>query len=70
VIANDSELMAAQTRVQVIQGILAHGRRTLTSESFQAQSKGWLLEWERLDKEIRAYLSTPVASTMEEAGVR
>lgn len=58
-IANDTELMAAQARVQVIQSILAHGRRTLSPESFAAQSKGWLKEWDRLEADIRDYLSTP-----------
>ena len=58
-VTNDTELMAAQARVQVIQSMLAHGRRSLTPESFAAQAKGWLMEWERLEGEMRSYLSTP-----------
>ena len=58
-IGNDSELMAAQARIQVIQAMLAHARRTLTPESFQAQAQGWLLEWERLQAEVKQYLSSP-----------
>ncbi len=68
-IANDAELMAAQARVQVIQAMLAHARRTLTPESFQDQSKGWLMEWERLETEIREYLSTPPEPALAEAAV-
>jgi hypothetical protein len=59
VIKNDSELLAAQARIQVIQAMLAHARRTLTPESFAAQSKGWLMEWDRLEGDMRAYLSSP-----------
>ena len=58
---NDGELLAAQARVQVIQAMLAHARKPCTSESFQDQAKGWLTEWQRLDEEIRAYLSIPAA---------
>lgn len=55
---NDGELLAAQALVQVIQAMLAHARKTCTPESFQDQAKGWLAECQRLDEEIRAYLST------------
>ena len=60
---NDVELLAAQARVQVIQAMLAHARTTCTPESFQDQAKGWLAEWQRLDEEIRVYLSTPAVLT-------
>jgi hypothetical protein len=67
---NDTGLMAAQARVQVIQAMLAHARRTLTPDSFHDQSKGWLLEWQRLEAEMRAYLSTPLdAAPSEPASV-
>jgi hypothetical protein len=66
VITNDSELLSAQARVQVIQAMLAHARRTCTPETFQDQAKGWLAEWERVDQEIREYLSTPAAFTGRE----
>jgi hypothetical protein len=62
-ITSDVELLAAQARVQVIQAMLAHARRTCTPESFQDQAKGWLTEWQRLDEDMRAYLSTPVVLT-------
>ena len=62
-ITTDSELLSAQARVQVIQAMLAHARRTCTPESFQDQAKGWLSEWQRLDDEIRAYLSSPATIT-------
>ena len=61
VMTSDSELIAAQARVQVIQAMLAHARRTCTPESFRDQAKGWLAEWQRLDDDIRGYLSTPPA---------
>ena len=64
-IMNDSELLATQARVQVIQAMLAHARRTCTPESFRDQAKGWLAEWQRLDEEIRAYLSTPATLVNE-----
>lgn len=54
-ITNEAELMSVQARVQVIQAMLTHARRTLTAESYKAQSKGWLMEWERLEAEIRDY---------------
>ena len=63
VITSDSELLAAQAGVQVIQAMLAHARRTCTPDSFQDQARGWLAESQRLDEGIRAYLSTPAAST-------
>jgi hypothetical protein len=59
VIQNDADLMAAQARIQVIQSIRAHARRTLTPDSFLAQSKGWLQEWKKIEEDVRAYLSTP-----------
>ena len=62
-ITNDAELLAAQARMQVIQAMLGHARKTCTPESFQDQAKGWLAEWQRLDEEIRAYLSTPAVLT-------
>lgn len=62
-IVNDSELLAAQARVQVIQAMLAHARRTCSPESFRDQAKGWLAEWHRLEGEIREYLSTPASAT-------
>ena len=60
---NDGALLAAQARVQVIQAMLVHARKTCTPESFQDQAQGWLAEWQRLDEEIRAYLSTPAVLT-------
>ena len=58
-ITHDSEWLAAQARVQVIQAMRAHARRTCTSESFQDQATGWLAEWPRLEEDIRRYRSTP-----------
>ena len=60
-ISNDIELMAAQARVQVIQGILPHSRKTLPPDDFSAQSSGWLREWDRIEADIRAYISSPVS---------
>ena len=57
-ISDDTQLMSAQARMQVIQAMLAHARHTLTPQSFQAQSKGWLREWDRLEADIRRYLSS------------
>lgn len=69
-IASDKEFEDVQGRIRTIQGMLAHARRTLTPDSFQAQSRGWLKEWERLEAEAREYLSSPVdTSVREPAGV-
>ncbi len=57
-ISDDTQLMTAQARVQVIQAMLAHARQTLTPQSFQAQCKGWLTEWERIETDMRRYLSS------------
>jgi hypothetical protein len=62
VIRDDEELLAAQARVQVIQAMLAHARRTCTPESYLDQTKGWMAEWVRLNEDIRTYLSSPAPS--------
>lgn len=38
-------------------------RQVFDPESLQDQAKGWLAEWQRLDEEIRVYLSTPAVLT-------
>lgn len=66
----DKESGDVQGRIRTIQGMLAHARRTLTPDSFQAQSRGWLKEWERLEAEAREYLTSPMDTpSCESAGV-
>jgi len=58
----DAELDAAQGKVRVIEALLAHTRRMMPQEDFELHAKGWLREWDRLEADIREYLSTPEAA--------
>jgi hypothetical protein len=55
-IRDDRELQQAQAKVLVCQSLLANARQTLPPEAFQTESTRWLAEWDRLDRDIRAYL--------------
>jgi hypothetical protein len=56
-IRDDRELQQAQAKVLVCQSLLANARQTLPPEAFHAESSRWLTEWDRLDRDIRAYLT-------------
>jgi hypothetical protein len=56
-IRDDRELQQAQAKVLVCQSLLANARQTLPPEAFHAEANRWLTEWDRLDRDIRAYLT-------------
>jgi hypothetical protein len=56
-IRDDRELQQAQAKVLVCQSLLANARQTLPPEDFEKEATRWLSEWDRLDREIRAYLT-------------
>jgi hypothetical protein len=56
-IRNDTELQAAQERILLFERILAEARRTYTPSTYQAMAEGYLMEIEKLQAEIREYLS-------------
>jgi hypothetical protein len=56
-IRNDRELQQTQAKVLVCQSLLANARQTLPPEAFEKEASRWLSEWDRLDREIRVYLS-------------
>jgi len=58
VIANDKELEERQARLLVCQSMIAHARQTLPPDAFWKRCRHWMEEWDRLDDEIRGYLTT------------
>ncbi len=55
-IQNDTELRAAQERILLFERILAEARRTYSRANYAAMAEGYLLEIEKMQAEIRAYL--------------
>jgi hypothetical protein len=62
---HDDELRVAQERILLFEPTLAEARRTYTAVTYTAMSEGYLREIDRLQADIRAYLST--AATPSEA---
>jgi hypothetical protein len=58
VISNDKELEQRQARLLVCQSMIAHARQTLPPDTFWKRTRHWTEEWDRLDDEIRDYLTT------------
>jgi hypothetical protein len=56
-IQTDSELQEAQERILLFERILAEACRTYSPANYAAMAEGYLLEIEKLQAEIRAYLS-------------
>jgi hypothetical protein len=56
-IRNDAELQATQERILLFERILAEARRTYSPSNYPAMAEGYLLEIDKLQAEIRAYLS-------------
>ncbi|MFN7947436.1 MAG: hypothetical protein U0Z53_18955 [Blastocatellia bacterium] len=56
-IHNDAELQAMQERIRLFENILVEARKTYSPVNYQAMSEGCLAEIERMQAEIRAYLS-------------
>ncbi|MER3419958.1 MAG: hypothetical protein C4290_05275 [Chloroflexota bacterium] len=58
-IANDTELQVTLDRIAWFQAQLAHLRRTETNPAnFHAAASGFLAEIDRMQLEVREYLST------------
>jgi len=56
-IRNDAELQATQERILLFERILAEARRTYSPSNYAAMAEGYLLEIDKLQATIRAYLS-------------
>jgi len=56
-IQNDYELRGAQERILLFERILTEACRTYSPANYAAMAEGYLLEIEKLQAEIRAYLS-------------
>ena len=56
-IRNDTELRATQERILLFERILAEARRTYSQSNYAAMAEGYLLEIDKLQADIRAYLS-------------
>jgi hypothetical protein len=56
-IQNDIELRATQERILLFERLLAEARRTYSRANYAAMAEGYLLEIEKMQAEIRAYLS-------------
>ena len=65
-IRNDTELQATQERILLFERILAEARRTYSRSNYAALAEGYLLEIDKLQADIRAYLSC-VAEPIEAA---
>jgi hypothetical protein len=56
-IQNDYELRAAQERILLFERILTEACRIYSPANYAAMAEGYLLEIEKLQAEIHAYLS-------------
>ncbi len=56
-IQSDEEMRAAQERILLFERMLAEARHTYSASNYQAMAQGYLLEIDRMQGEIRAYLS-------------
>ncbi|HXG94439.1 MAG TPA: hypothetical protein VNN73_19000 [Blastocatellia bacterium] len=56
-IENDAELQATQERILLFERILAEARKTYSPANYKAMAEGYLVEIEKMQAEIREYLS-------------
>jgi hypothetical protein len=68
-IANDTELSAAQERMAYFQSLLAQFRISATPEEFPALASGYRAEIERMQKEVLEYLTRPASSSIQAKAV-
>ena len=54
---NDAELQATQERILLFERTLAEARRTYSPSNYTAMAEGYLLEIDKMQADIRAYLS-------------
>jgi hypothetical protein len=61
-IQTDAQLQTTQERIHWFQNQLAHLRRTETNPvNYRSSAAGFLAEIDRMELEVREYLSTPLA---------
>ena len=56
-IQTDAELQATQERILLFERTLAEARKTYLPSNYQAMAEGYLAEIDRMQAEIREYLS-------------
>ena len=56
-IRNNTEFQATQERILLFERILEEARRTCSPSNYSGMAEGYLLEIDRLQAHIRAYLS-------------
>lgn len=56
-IENDAQLKATQERILLFERILAEARKTYSPTNYKAMAEGYLTEIDKLQDEIRQYLS-------------
>ena len=64
-IANDQEWLVTQERIAYFQRLLAQLRQTATPAEFEAVTRGYRLEIERMQAEVLEYLLRPVTAEAE-----
>lgn len=63
-IRNDTELQVTQERILRFERFLAGARKRESAANYEAMSKGYLMEIDKMNAEIREYLSR-LAETVE-----
>lgn len=59
-IENDEELRATQERIAYFENLMLQFRRTARPEEFLSVTKGYRLEIEKMQREVRDSLTRPV----------
>jgi hypothetical protein len=63
VIQNDHELAVTQQRLQQFQTLLLQLRQHERAENYALMATAYLLELDKMNEEIRAYLARPLSLT-------
>jgi hypothetical protein len=63
---SETELQATQERIALFETVLAEARKTYSASNYQAMAEGYLAEIDKMQAEIREYLSR-VAEPIEAA---
>jgi prolyl-tRNA synthetase len=61
VIQNDHELAVTQQRIQQFQALLLQLRHRESAENYALMATAYLLELDKMNEEIRAYLARPLS---------
>ncbi len=56
-IQDDNELYAMQERIFMFERVLAEARKTYSPSNYRAMAEGYLMKIDRMQSEIREYLS-------------